>query len=110
MADVDAAKALIDAGETYEVCLTNELRRGGGGDGDDRPCPDPATLYAVLRRTNPAPYAAYLNFGGCGGDGARGLDDAVVVCCSSPERFLRLTKKRGGRGGGDANDDATVDV
>jgi para-aminobenzoate synthetase len=110
VADVDAAKALIDAGETYEVCLTNELRRGGGGDGDDRPCPDPATLYAVLRRTNPAPYAAYLNFGGCGGDGARGLDDAVVVCCSSPERFLRLTKKRGGRGGGDANDDATVDV
>jgi anthranilate synthase/aminodeoxychorismate synthase-like glutamine amidotransferase len=73
----------IYAGETYEVCLTNQLVRPNGGfsrcendaerrtetettSGDDfRFAPDPATLYSVLRATNPAPYAAYLCFGGC---------------------------------------------
>src|SRR2546427_6747909 len=35
-------------------------------------------LYARLRRVNPAPFAAYLDFGD------------VVVASSSPERFLRV--------------------
>ncbi len=151
VADIERSQAAIDAGETYEVCLTNQLyRRGdrhrrGGGDAEGVPralAPlDPATLYSTLRRTNPAPYAAFLNFGGCAPasdderrDDAetktrRELDDAcsfeetlrdacsfeetfssskkakppaaaealrdvVAVCCSSPERFLRLTRDR----------------
>ena len=118
--DIRASQNAIDRGETYEVCLTNQLTRrgarGGGGSpekestetpGRGTPgAPDPATLYSTLRRTNPAPYAAYLCFGGCGGAEMSGaemggegaaramspLSDAVAVCCSSPERFLRLSR------------------
>ena len=120
--DIRASQCAIDRGETYEVCLTNQLTRrgergrridvkgetnggGDGGAGTETPgAPDPATLYSVLRRTNPAPYAAYLCFGGCGGAEMGGdraadaekngspLSDAVAVCCSSPERFLRLSR------------------
>ena len=177
-----ASQDFIDAGETYEVCLTNQLVRGERtkNEAEERKksarsalgsktfseAPDPATLYSVLRATNPAPYAAYLCFGGCeeeeeeehehehephttslpgarafvhgdavhgGGDesgdasGPRdatndsyespGLycvgeaatngektrreektrryaaDDVLAVCCCSPERFLRLSKR-----------------
>ena len=70
-----ATQALHD-GESYEVCLTTQLRRQGA--------PDPRALYHALRATNPAPYAAWLCFGA--GD--------LQLCCCSPERFLA-----GGRGG-----------
>ncbi|KAK9835181.1 hypothetical protein WJX81_004045 [Elliptochloris bilobata] len=76
LADVEACLAAMCAGESYELCLTTALAR--------RPAPDAAALYSALRRTNAAPYAAFLAFG------ARGPQ----VCCSSPERFLR-----GGRDG-----------
>ena len=154
VADIERSQAAIDAGETYEVCLTNQLyrrgdrhRRGGAAGGDAEGVPralaplDPATLYSTLRRTNPAPYAAFLNFGGCAPASddeqrddaetktrrekddacsfeetlhdafsfeetsssskkakppaaAEALRDVVAVCCSSPERFLRLTRDR----------------
>ena len=111
--DVSACQRAIDRGETYEVCLTNELRRtavegsrveGDGEVGGSIPAPrapDPATLYSVLRRTNPAPYAAFLCFGGCDFGGSSDvssdpLHDVVAVCCSSPERFLRLSPPAGG--------------
>ena len=111
--DVSACQRAIDRGETYEVCLTNELRRtaversrveGDGEVGGSIPAPrapDPATLYSVLRRTNPAPYAAFLCFGGCDFGGSSDvssdpLHDVVAVCCSSPERFLRLSSPAGG--------------
>lgn len=60
----------LRAGESYEVCLTNELRVAYRG--------DPFALYLAQRRTNPAPYAAYLAVG------------ASTVLCSSPEQFLRI--------------------
>ncbi|PRW59076.1 aminodeoxychorismate chloroplastic [Chlorella sorokiniana] len=71
-------QALYD-GESYEVCLTTMLSRRGS-------VPPAHQLYRTLRCVNPAPYAAWLRFGG----GA----DALQLCCCSPERFLR-----GGRGG-----------
>jgi para-aminobenzoate synthetase len=64
----------IRAGESYEVCLTNRIR--GRFDGD------PLALYRVLRRVNPAPFAAYLRL------------DGLAVLCSSPERFLRVDRER----------------
>lgn len=60
------------AGESYELCLTTALRSNVS--------PDPWRLYSTLRAVNPAPYAAWLDFGADGGP---------IICCSSPERFLR---------------------
>ena len=61
-------------GETYEVCLTNQLV----GEGRIRPL----EIYRVLRRHNPAPYAAYLRIGG------------YAVLCASPELFLSISSDR----------------
>ncbi|WP_431113295.1 aminodeoxychorismate synthase component I [Variovorax paradoxus] len=61
-------------GETYEVCLTNQL----WGEGRI----DALAVYRVLRASNPAPYAAYLRTGG------------YVVLCASPELFLRIDSDR----------------
>jgi len=68
--DIAACKREIAAGESYEICLTNELR-------SDIQV-DPLALYRELRRRNPAPYAAFLRFGG------------MSILSSSPERFLQI--------------------
>lgn len=72
LADIAVCRERLRAGESYEICLTNSLHIPGG--------PDGLGLYRVLRRCNPAPYAAYLRF--------PGLD----IACSSPERFLRIDR------------------
>jgi para-aminobenzoate synthetase len=66
--------SLIAAGESYELCLTNKVRLDSN---------IPAlTYYETLRRTNPAPYAAFLSFGD------------IQVASSSPECFLRIDRER----------------
>ncbi|MFE1834825.1 chorismate-binding protein [Streptomyces sviceus] len=72
LADIDACDRELRAGASYEVCLTNAARLPAP--------PDPYEYYRVLRRVNPAPYAAFLRFGD------------VDVAGSSPERFLRITR------------------
>ncbi|MFF8969585.1 aminodeoxychorismate synthase component I [Streptomyces sp. NPDC014995] len=70
LADIEACRRELRAGTSYEVCLTNAAVL---------PAPSDAyAFYRVLRRVNPAPYAAFLRFGD--------LD----VAGSSPERFLRI--------------------
>jgi para-aminobenzoate synthetase len=75
LADVAQCQRQLRAGESYEICLTNQLHLPAG--------PDLLTDYRRLRRINPAPYAAYLRF------------DDLAVACSSPERFLRVDRGRG---------------
>jgi para-aminobenzoate synthetase len=65
----------IAAGETYEVCLTNQL--------EVRADVDPWQAYRFLRRASPAPFGALLQFG------------AVSVLSTSPERFLRVSATGG---------------
>jgi para-aminobenzoate synthetase len=72
LSDIDACMREIRDGETYEVCLTNQLRGQGTVDG--------LRLHGVLRRQNPAPYAAFLRF------------PELDVVCSSPERFLTIDR------------------
>ncbi len=71
LASIEACLRELRAGVSYEICLTNAAWL---------PAPsDSYAFYRALRRFNPAPYAAYLRFGG------------TDVACASPERFLRIT-------------------
>jgi para-aminobenzoate synthetase len=74
LANIAACRREIFEGETYEVCLTTELRSEGSL--------DPVPAYRALRARNPAPFAALLRLGD------------VSVLSSSPERFLRIDRGR----------------
>ncbi|MET9344518.1 aminodeoxychorismate synthase component I [Nonomuraea sp. NPDC003804] len=75
LAAVRACLEEIRGGESYEICLTGRVRT--------EPLEIPSLdVYRVLRRINPAPYAAYLRF------------DEVEILSSSPERFLRVDGQR----------------
>lgn len=73
LTDIDRSLQWIRDGETYQICLTNELRCHAR--------PDPLHLYQVMRRINPAPFAAYLKWPG------------GAVLSASPERFLSLDNR-----------------
>jgi para-aminobenzoate synthetase len=71
--DVAACKRYLEAGDSYEICLTDRLE-GEGAFG-------PLDLYRSLRRVNPAPFAAHLRLGD------------LAVLSSSPERFLSVDRR-----------------
>lgn len=73
--DVEKCLGYIKDGESYELCLTTQLQKEVGDI-------DSLGLYRYLRENNPAPYAAWLNF----------ASENLCICCSSPERFLRLDR------------------
>lgn len=86
-------------GDCYQINLTQRFCTEAQG--------DPFTLYGELRRSNPAPFGAYLNL------------PFAQVLSASPERFLRVrgrqveTKPIKGtrpRSGGDASDRAQVEA
>jgi para-aminobenzoate synthetase len=74
LADIARCQAALAAGESYEICLTDQISTSAS--------PDPFELYRVLRRVNPAPFAAYLKLG------------ELAVLSSSPERFLSVDRDR----------------
>jgi para-aminobenzoate synthetase len=74
LADIARSQAELAAGESYEVCLTDQISTDAE--------PDPFDLYRLLRRRNPAPFAAYLKLG------------EMAVVSSSPERFLSVDRDR----------------
>lgn len=67
---IQKLKTDIQNGETYEACLTNEVSVKANV--------DPFLVYQILRRTNPAPYAAFLQF------------PKRTILSASPERFLKM--------------------
>jgi para-aminobenzoate synthetase len=70
--DIEQCLEWIRAGETYQVCLTNEITT--------QLDIDPFALYCALRRVNPAPHAAYMTWPG------------GAVLSASPERFVQVDR------------------
>jgi para-aminobenzoate synthetase len=74
VADIEECQRQLRAGESYEICLTTSIR-----------VPlevPPLEFYRRQRRSNPAPYAAFLQLGD------------VAIASSSPERFLKIDRDR----------------
>jgi len=67
-ANVEECLHAIHEGECYQVCLTNELSCEADL--------DPLDVYRVMRKINPAPFAAFMRWPG------------GAVLSASPERFL----------------------
>jgi para-aminobenzoate synthetase len=74
LADIARCQAALAAGESYEVCLTDQIHTDAS--------PEPFELYRLLRRRNPAPFAAYLKLG------------ELSIVSSSPERFIGIDRER----------------
>jgi para-aminobenzoate synthetase len=74
LADIARCQTALSAGESYEVCLTDQIHTDAS--------PEPFELYRRLRASNPAPFAAYLKLG------------ELTVLSSSPERFLSVDRDR----------------
>jgi para-aminobenzoate synthetase len=74
LADIAKSQAELLAGESYEVCLTDQFSTDAS--------PEPFELYRQLRRSNPSPFSAFLHFG----------ENAIVS--SSPERFISVDRRR----------------
>lgn len=83
----------IKKGESYELCVTNQLTA-------ELKLPrlsakkvhqSPLELYKRLRRRNPAPFSSYFSLHPkqLSEDN---LSGQVSICCSSPERFLSMRK------------------
>jgi aminodeoxychorismate synthase component I/2-amino-4-hydroxy-6-hydroxymethyldihydropteridine diphosphokinase len=72
--DIKKCKELLEKGESYQICLTNQITTEAAV--------DPLLLYKMLRINNPAPYSAFLK-----------TDDQVILS-SSPEQFLKINNDR----------------
>ncbi|WP_329481818.1 aminodeoxychorismate synthase component I [Kribbella sp. NBC_01484] len=70
LAGIAACKAALEAGDTWEICLTNRVRLPA--------VPDPFEFFRWQRAANPAQYAAFLRYGD------------LAVASSSAERFLTV--------------------
>jgi para-aminobenzoate synthetase len=81
--DIASCHNFIELGESYELCLTNQLEATVE---DATTSSDSSTttlnLYQRLRRRNPAPYSAYFSWKG-----------SLAICCSSPERFMSVQRR-----------------
>ncbi|HSA83984.1 MAG TPA: aminodeoxychorismate synthase component I [Patescibacteria group bacterium] len=68
--EIKLCKQYLQKGESYQICLTNQFHAKG--------TIDPLQLYHKLRKTNPAPYSAFIKY------------NDLAILSSSPEEFLKI--------------------
>ena len=92
ISDIARSHEEIRNGESYELCLTNQLeaeiqlpKQPGKARHET-----PYRLYSLLRENNPAPFSAFMNF--YKDDASANTAASLSICCSSPERFLSVRK------------------
>lgn len=86
---VEAARALIAQGESYELCLTTQFKGRLNKAPQSSSSVDHFDVYRALRAKNSAPYAAYMELAP-----SRNDDDGPrrrTILSTSPERFLSRT-------------------
>jgi para-aminobenzoate synthetase len=91
--DISRSHDEIRNGESYELCVTNQLTTELTMPrlATKKTHQSPLDLYKRLRRRNPAPFSSY--FGMYPQYMSSGLySGQVSICCSSPERFLSMRK------------------
>ncbi|KAF3771021.1 para-aminobenzoate synthase [Cryphonectria parasitica EP155] len=79
-AKVRMCQEYIAAGDSYELCLTDQTRITRTKMTGSSPAESCWQLYRTLRRRNPAPFASYIRLGG------------ATLVSSSPERFLQYDR------------------
>ncbi len=93
LSDISRAHEEIRNGESYELCVTNQLEAKIHLPKQPAKAhhETPYELYRLLRENNPAPFSAFMNF--CN-KGSPENAPSVSICCSSPERFLSIRKSQ----------------
>eukprot|EP00980_Cylindrotheca_fusiformis_P015349 scaffold4304_cov71-Cylindrotheca_fusiformis.AAC.2 len=98
--DISRCHEFIELGESYELCLTNQLEATATNKSNRLSTWD---LYRRLRSRNPAPYSAYVqwNLDNPGGGVAATkmpplskTPNSFAICSSSPERFMSVKPKK----------------
>lgn len=95
MDQIESARELIAAGESYELCMTNQFQ-GRLPPLSSLPKDtetDHFDLYCKLRARNPAPYSAFIKlptFPSKSGR-AEASKRGRAILSTSPERFMRIT-------------------
>ncbi|SNX85261.1 related to para-aminobenzoic acid synthetase [Melanopsichium pennsylvanicum] len=95
MDQIESARELIAAGESYELCMTTQFqgRLPPLSSLPEAVDTDHFDLYCKLRARNPAPYSAYIKLPSF----ATSFDDidarkrGRAILSTSPERFMRIT-------------------
>jgi len=94
--DIAECHEVIKRGDSYELCLTNQLEASITGTSVST-----FDLYKIIREVNPAPYSSYLrwNLASSSIDHEKNVADiplstSLAICSSSPERFMSVTKQK----------------
>ena len=92
--DIADCHEFIRLGESYELCLTNQLEAQ-----ISRPL-STWQLYKRLRLRNPAPYSSYVSWNienptpTTSHSGTPANKASFAICSSSPERFMSIQRKQ----------------
>jgi len=102
--DVAKCHECIKKGDSYELCLTNQLEARVSSTNVST-----FELYKIIREVNPAPYSSYFRWNlssdsnsNCNSNSNRELEKAadmpsrtsLVICSSSPERFMSISRQQ----------------